>query len=307
MNTKVLEYIVAISEERSMARAAERFYLSQSSLSRHLSAIEQKLGAKLFQRRDGALALTDAGKIYVNGARAILRYQRQIDEKMDLLRHKTDVLSVAYPATLHSVISELVVPQFASQYPDCSLRIRELGSIEEISAAHENTNFDILLNQREDRHFEKAEVVELYASELVLVSATRLANRDFRLSELENECFFLHPPETAQRRLEEEIMAELAFSPKLSCVASEYFALQELVGRGFGCAFLPKQMLRHESAKPLFCTPVSTNRRLCFDAICRSSLEWDLDRKFVDGFSQITREALGEMGNAELNTAPPSH
>ena len=47
MNTKILEYIIAIAEEKSISQAADRFYLSQPVLSRHLKKIEDELGAPL--------------------------------------------------------------------------------------------------------------------------------------------------------------------------------------------------------------------------------------------------------------------
>ena len=82
MNTKVLEYLVAIADERSVTRAAEKFYLSQPSLSRHVSNVEREMGENLFERRNGELHLTDAGTIYINGARAILAAERQAMEEI---------------------------------------------------------------------------------------------------------------------------------------------------------------------------------------------------------------------------------
>ena len=51
MTTQVLEYLIAIEEEHSLTRAAERFYLSQPSLSYHLAKAEQELNVKLFQKK----------------------------------------------------------------------------------------------------------------------------------------------------------------------------------------------------------------------------------------------------------------
>lgn len=72
VNLQNMEYIIAISEEKSLSRAADRLLLSQAALSQHLKKVEQELDAKLFQRQHGQLLLTDAGRVYVNGARRIL-------------------------------------------------------------------------------------------------------------------------------------------------------------------------------------------------------------------------------------------
>lgn len=88
MNTRVLEYLVAVADERSVTRAAEKFYLSQPSLSRHIANAEKEMGVKLFVRAGGELRLTDAGTVYINGARAILAAERQGMEQIARLRTK---------------------------------------------------------------------------------------------------------------------------------------------------------------------------------------------------------------------------
>ena len=49
MELKELEYIVAVAEERSISKAADRLYLAQSSLSQFVSRYEAELGVKLFK------------------------------------------------------------------------------------------------------------------------------------------------------------------------------------------------------------------------------------------------------------------
>ena len=77
MTTQVLEYLIAIEEEHSLTRAAERFYLSQPSLSYHLARAEQELKVKLFQKKGRSLLPTEEGIIFFNAARAILHAEAQ--------------------------------------------------------------------------------------------------------------------------------------------------------------------------------------------------------------------------------------
>lgn len=50
MDTKILEYVIAIAEEKSLSKAAERLYLSQPALSQRLKKLEDELGTPLFLR-----------------------------------------------------------------------------------------------------------------------------------------------------------------------------------------------------------------------------------------------------------------
>ena len=85
MNTKQLEYILAIAEEKNLSRAAERLYITQSALSQQLSKLKKEGLPPLFVFKGKEMHLTDAGKIYVNGARVILKLEQDAAEALQNL------------------------------------------------------------------------------------------------------------------------------------------------------------------------------------------------------------------------------
>jgi DNA-binding transcriptional LysR family regulator len=72
MELRHLRYFVVVAEEQNVTRAAERLHVSQPPLSRQIRDLEQELGVELFQRTAKSLALTEAGKVFLNEARAVL-------------------------------------------------------------------------------------------------------------------------------------------------------------------------------------------------------------------------------------------
>ena len=78
LDTKVLEYLIAIVEEESLSGAADRFLLAQPALSRHLRSVEAMVGMPLFSRDHNRLKPTGAGTIFVNNARNILRIETEM-------------------------------------------------------------------------------------------------------------------------------------------------------------------------------------------------------------------------------------
>ena len=88
MTTQVLEYLIAIEEEHSLTRAAERFYLSQPSLSYHLARAEQELKVKLFQKKGRSLLPTEEGIIFFNAARAILHAEAQTRKQIEEIKQQ---------------------------------------------------------------------------------------------------------------------------------------------------------------------------------------------------------------------------
>ena len=68
MNIWELNYFICIADQKSLTRAAEKLFLSQSALSQYLKKTEERMGCALFVRNGRELVLTDAGRIYYKSA-----------------------------------------------------------------------------------------------------------------------------------------------------------------------------------------------------------------------------------------------
>ena len=81
MDSKWLESLVALVEEQSFSRAAQRLHRSQPSISHHLRQLETELNCVLIQRGGRGCSLTPAGRAYYEWASAVLEQQRQFHER----------------------------------------------------------------------------------------------------------------------------------------------------------------------------------------------------------------------------------
>ncbi len=72
MELRHLRYFVAIAEERSFTRAAERLWIAQPGLSTQTRQLERELGVQLFERHSRGVDLTRAGELFLERARAAL-------------------------------------------------------------------------------------------------------------------------------------------------------------------------------------------------------------------------------------------
>ena len=111
-----------MSEEKSFSRAAYRLLVTQPALSQQVKKLEKELGAKLFRREKNELVLTDAGKVYVNGARSVMSiYLKALEE---IRRHNSEErkqITMVYNNALLPGFSEDVLPEFQKSHPDILL------------------------------------------------------------------------------------------------------------------------------------------------------------------------------------------
>ncbi len=83
MELRHLRYFVAVAEEQNVTRAAARLHVSQPPLTRQIHDLEDELGVALFERSGKSIRLTDAGRVFLNEARAALK---RVDEAVQTVR-----------------------------------------------------------------------------------------------------------------------------------------------------------------------------------------------------------------------------
>ena len=110
MDFRHLKYFVAVAQERSFTRAAERLYISQPPLSRQIQQLEEELGLKLLDREARPLALTEAGRFFHGRA---VRMLEQLDETIAMTRRLSQVdrrLVIGFvPSTMYGALPRIEV------------------------------------------------------------------------------------------------------------------------------------------------------------------------------------------------------
>jgi DNA-binding transcriptional LysR family regulator len=125
MNLRQLEHVVALAEEGSFARAAQRVHLSQPALSRSIQSIEEELDMALFDRTTREVQITPAGETVVRRAKKVLFEARCLVRDVDLLRdHSIGSVSFGagpYPA---AIVLPPALDTLAQRHPQLKIEAR---------------------------------------------------------------------------------------------------------------------------------------------------------------------------------------
>jgi DNA-binding transcriptional LysR family regulator len=124
MELRHLRYFIAVAEEGHITRAAERLGMQQPPLSRQIKAIEGEMDVQLFRRKARGVELTDAGRAFLDDARAMLAHlDHAFDTARRTARGEQGRISVGY-TVFHPVVPR-VIREFRQAFPLVSLTLEE--------------------------------------------------------------------------------------------------------------------------------------------------------------------------------------
>lgn len=129
MNLQQLQYFMAVAEEGSFTRAAERCHVSQSGLSAQIQRLERELGAMLFDRTTRTVALTPAGRAALGPARdallGVTGLQAAVNGVLGILRGHLSVAMVT-ACTVSPLFDALA--SFHQAHPSVTVSLSESDS-----------------------------------------------------------------------------------------------------------------------------------------------------------------------------------
>ena len=140
MNTNWLREFVVLADTCSYAEAAARLFMGQSSLSKHIKALEEELGLGLFERTSRRVRLSREGELLLPSARALVEAEFALEAQarrcLELSRGKLDL--AALPSMPSYGITELI-SGFMAKRPDCLVNVTECRTSEAERALREGS------------------------------------------------------------------------------------------------------------------------------------------------------------------------
>lgn len=122
MRIELLRECVDLAETLNFTKTSKNLFVAQPALSKHIKSIEDELGFTLFQRTKRAVILTDAGRIFVQGARRVVsEYDNTLNDLQALRRKAEGLLRVGYLQGMMAHNLPKIQSRFLDEFPNIEI------------------------------------------------------------------------------------------------------------------------------------------------------------------------------------------
>lgn len=248
MDVRYLNYVIEISNRKSITKAATALHVSQSTLSQFLTKLENELGEKLFDRMKSGLSTTHAGELYVQAAKSVIQIQKHLYRNIRSIR-RSDNIRIGTTTQWAIDMLTNMLPNLINMIPSIRIEIIE-GRFMQIKQLLTDNKINMALLALSDPD-DFDEHIELLAREEIMLCIS--SSHHYALSHPNNmhitsqdfvkvfapEQFIMSASGSILRQLSDRFFQNNFFTPKTICEMNNNIATQRMVAAGAGVSFMP--------------------------------------------------------------------
>jgi LysR family hydrogen peroxide-inducible transcriptional activator len=126
MNIQQFQYVLAVAEQRHFETAAEKCFVTQSTLSTMISRFEDEIGIRIFDRKKKPVSITSEGEVLVAQLKTIVTQVEHLQESIKEIKGEVrGNLSIAVIPTIAPFLLPLFLQDFASRFPNLRITVKE--------------------------------------------------------------------------------------------------------------------------------------------------------------------------------------
>jgi DNA-binding transcriptional LysR family regulator len=255
-----LEYFLVVAEELNFTKAAKKLYISQQSLSSHISKLENDLEVELFNRTV-PLTLTVAGKSLVKNATKMLELKKEtVKELADVKEFKRGDLYIGISHTRGRAFLPEILPLYNEKFPSIDLHLFE-GNSKELDAALFRGDVDLIVGML-PFNVKNVESVPLCNEEILIIVPDNILAKYFTDSyrivkrklekkvdiELLKNCpFLMVNAKNSVRIVADEIFKEKQIKPNIILETESIETVLALSVNGMGITFYSKTLMNNKN------------------------------------------------------------
>jgi DNA-binding transcriptional LysR family regulator len=242
MNVRVqdVRYFVAVAEELSFTRAAERLFVSQPALSKQIRQLEAQLRAELFSRGPRQVALTAAGAAFLPRARALISEWEHATEDVRVAAADAGrTLTVGFHTRIGRGLVPAITATLQERLPGWRLQFRQV-SWDDPAVGLTAGTVDVALAWLPVPSGLSTRRIATEERGVALAAGHRLAGRaDLRFADIQDEPFVAFPPSAGRMREYWLGMDHRTSPPRIAAEATTADEAFEIVAAGEGLLLQP--------------------------------------------------------------------
>lgn len=241
-----------VAVQASFRRAAEVLYVTQPAITQQIKALEEELGARLFDRGGGKVRLTAAGEILLQrAAEAEATLSRAIEEIGSLEGEVRGALRVAASTTIAQYVLPRLLAEFTLQHPGVQLELESANTQRVVEAVVKGEAPIGLIEG--PAHRQELQVERWLEDELVLVvpAGHEWANEEIALSALRSTALLVREQGSGTREVLEQALKRAGAPISRPQVAMELGSTETLLAcieAGLGVGFASRFALERQRA-----------------------------------------------------------
>ena len=265
MNLKQLEAFVQIADSGSFSKAAKDLFLTQPTISAHISALEKELNSRLFVRNTKEVRLSDSGKILYDYAKQMTILQKKIEDTFAVREEKAQqCLTIAASTIPAQYLLPGILAKFNEKYPNQQFKILESDSAKVVEQVVNNTVDVGFTGTVIDKRLCK--YIPFYQDELVVITPNTnkylaLQAEKANATWVAKEPLIMREAGSGTRKEAEKQLRRIGVNPtRLNVIASmeSTEAIKRAVSSGMGISVISKLAVEEEIEKgSLLAIPVS--------------------------------------------------
>jgi DNA-binding transcriptional LysR family regulator len=248
MELRQLEHFLAVVEEGTFTRAAERLFLTQPAVSLSIKKLEEEIGSPLFARDVHDLSLTEAGRVLADYARRMVRLRDDATREMARLGSMAaGSLTIAAHEAAAVYLLPAALRTYVKRFPDIKVGIYR-SRLEEIPRQVMDRQVDLGF-VKDAPTFHELECVDVHTDEMICIASPKhpLASRSrVTVKDVSSEQFVLHHlcSATADRIL--RLFEQNSTRCRVVAELWSFENIKEFVRQEVGLAIVPAVTVREE-------------------------------------------------------------
>ncbi len=248
MDLLQLEYFLAVVEERSFTRAAERVCRTQPAVSQSVKKLEEELGTPLFDRDSHDVVLTEAGRALVEHARKMVRARDHAMRDVVALRNlQTGTLTIAAHESAAVYLLPTALHYYLQRYPEIKIGIYRSRLVDiPGQVLDREVNIGFVKEQPANRELRS---VVVHEDEMVLIAAAghpMATRRAVRICDLGEERFVVHHLCAQTEQMITRLFQEHSTPCRIAAELWSFENIKTFVQAGVGLALVPRITVEQE-------------------------------------------------------------